>query len=404
MKKLKIKRKKELFPKNSNVRVKNSYYTFSKEYPAAKIIQTKRVKRKKERTRSALHAVLATVCFVLIAAVSFFAVKLGLNFSNKPIGADSDFSSTAEGSEETLFQTGSLKALYMPYQKIANRRELASFIKKIRRRDCNAVVLDFKTDAGKLLYSSQTELARSGKCAIFDNETVKTALGEFEEKNIAVVARFFCFEDEIASQTDPDLAVKYMNTDVLWRDDISNGEGKTWLNPYSKKAKAYLTSLLSEISSLGVSGIILESVSFPKADISSAGFPGEKRQSGRSKALLEFVEEAKSAVSNGCFLLIGETASDILGTGDENFFQEILKSDADGICADTRLRPESFVADRKSGYSSMLSMFSQIKQKQTEASAFVPVIDMDEYSRKYVRVMGENGFESFILFDESGKY
>lgn len=404
MKKLKFKRKKEPFPKNSNVRVKNSYYTFSKEYPAAKIIKTKRVKRKKERVRSAFRAVLAVVCFVLIAGLSFFAVSLGLKFSNKPIDTGSDFSNTAEENGETLFQTGSLKALYMPYQKIANRRELSSFIKKIQRRDCNAVVLDFKTNTGKLLYSSQTELARSGKCAIFDNETVKTALSAFEAKDIAVVARFFCFEDETASQTDPSLAVKYKDTDVLWRDDISEGKGKTWLNPYSKEAKSYLISLLSEVSSLGVKGIILESVSFPNADLSAAGFPGEKRQSGRSGTLLDFIKDARSTVSKSCFLLIGETASDILGTGDENFSQELLKSDADGICTDTRLRPESFVVDKKSGYSSMLSMFSQIKQKQAETSAFVPVISMDEYSRKYIRVMGESGFENFILFDENGKY
>ena len=33
-----------------------------------------------------------------------------------------------------------------------------------------------------------------------------------------------------------------------------------------------------------------------------------------------------------------------------------------------------------------------------------PVIDIDEYSRKYIRVLENSGYKSFMLFDESGNY
>lgn len=404
MKKFKFKKRKEAFPKNAEVRVKNSYYTFSKEYPAAKIVKTKRVKRKKERVSSALRTVLAIFCFVLIAGLSFFAVSVGLSFSKKPIDANSEFSSLNGESAESLFQSGSLKALYMPYQKLSSRRDLSAFLKKIKKKDCNAVVIDFKTDTGKLLYSSQAELAKSGKCAIFDNETVKTALRVFENEKIAVVARFFCFEDETASTAEPSFAVKYKDTEVLWRDNISSGEGKTWLNPYSEGANDYLLELLREISSMGVKGIILESVSFPDSDLSTAGFPGEKSANGRGAVLSDFVKKVKETVFDGCFVLVSKTASQILSADDSGFSSELLKSSADGICTDTLSRPESYITDKKSGYSSMLSMFSQIKQKQTEGSVFVPIISMSEYTSKYIRVLSENGYESFILFDSNGKY
>ncbi len=404
MKRFKFKRKKEPFPKNADVRVKNSYYTFSKEYPAAKIVKTKRVKRKKDRISCAIRVLLAVFCFILLCGVSYFAVSMGLNFSNKPISIGSEFSKANKPTAENLFQSGSLKALYMPYQKLSNRRELSSFIKKIQKKDCNAVVIDFKTDTGKILYSSQAELARSGKCAIFDNETVKAALRIFENEGVGVVARFFCFEDEIASETEPSFAVKYKDTEVLWRDDISNGDGKTWLNPYSSGATDYLIELLKEISSMGVKGIILESVSFPDADLSTAGFPGEKNTAKRASTLLNFVQNAKNTVGNGCFVLVSKSTLNITTVNEWSYCAELLKSSADGICTDTLSRPENYIADKKSGYSSMLSLFSQIRQKQNENAVFVPVINMSEYTKKYIRTLAENGYESFILFDSSGKY
>lgn len=404
MKKFKLKRKKEPYPKNARVRVKNSYYTFSKEYPASKIIQTKRVKRKKERVLSALRIALGVVCFFAVMCLSFFAVSLGLNFSNKSIGEDAVFSSALDAEGESLLGGEGVKALYMPQQTLSTKRSLSAFVKKVKRKDCNAVVLDFKNDNGKLLYSSQNKLAKSGKCAVFDNETVKTALRTLQEEEIAVVARFFCFEDRIISETAPELAVKYKNTDVLWRDDIAEGAGKTWLNPYSKEATNYLLELLGEISSMGVSGFILESVSFPRAELSQAGFPGEKSENRRGRVLANFVEKAKKTVSKGQFVLVCESASAVLGATNETFYSDVLLANSNGLCVGTLERPETFVCDRRSGYSSMLSMLAQIQEKQSAENALLPVIDIGEYSKKYIRVLERSGYKSFILYDENGKY
>ena len=401
-----FKRKKDPFPENVPPRVKNSYYTFSKEYPAAKIIKTKHVKTKKERAAAFFRAALAVLCFCAVVCVSFFAVSLGLKFSNKPLlSADSEFSSSDKKSEENLFASDSLKALYMPYELLSSRKELSSFIRKINRKDCNSVVIDFKTENGKLVYSSQTELARLGKCAVYDNETVKNALNLFKSKNINVVARFFCFEDPAASTAEPDYAVKYKDTQVLWHENLSEGTGKTWLNPYSLGAVNYLLDLMKEISSLGVSGFILESASFPKGDISAAGFPGEKNASARAQTLLDFIQKAKQALPQGCFLLLSINADSLTNENTSaSYANSLLRNSADGVCLNTAVRPENYIADRKSGYASMLSLFSLFKQKQNETAVLAPVINIDEYSRKYIRVLENSGYKSFMLFDESGNY
>ena len=402
----KFKRKKEPFPKNARVRVKNSYYTFSKEYPAAKIIKTKRVKRKKERASSAFKIALACVCFLLIVAASYFTVSLGLNFSNKPTETTSpEFSNEATSENENLLQASFVRALYMPHEFISDKKMLSSFVKKLERRDCNSVVIDFKTADGKLVYSSENKLSKSAKCALFDNETFNDALRVFKNAEINVIAAFSCFKDPCASSAEPSFAVKYKDTDVLWRDELSKGKGDTWLNPYSSGACDYLLSLLQEISSTGVRGIILQNVSFPvTSDLSTAGFPGEKSESGRNAALLSFIEKAKSTLPSDCFLLVEQNCNDALNGNEALYFGSISKTAADGLCADTDVLPEGYFPDKKSNYSSMLSLFSQIRERQGESSFFVPLISNDSYTGKYVRQLKNGGFDSYIIFDESGNY
>lgn len=399
-------KKKEPFPKDAKPRVKNSYYTFSKEYPASKIIKTKHVKRKKERVALAIRIALSVLCFVLITAVSYFAVSLGLNFSNKPTETNNALTSQqAEQNSVTILESDVFRALYMPEDILGNKKELSAFIRSLRRKDCNSVVIDFKNERGRTLFSSQNETAIFGKCAIYDNETVRNALEQFESSGINVVARFFCFEDTTASTTEPSLAVKYKDTDVLWLDELSEGTGKAWLNPYSAKAVDYLLSLLEETVSFGVKGIILESVCYPNTgDISTAGFPGEKNSGQRNTTLLSFVEKAKAAVPSDCFVLTGESCADAVNGNESLYAGTLNKSAANGLCADTAALPEGFVIDKKSHYSSLITLLSQIRQRQDSKGFLVPVIHYGDYTRRYVRTLEDSGFGSYIIFDESGKY
>ena len=87
-----------------------------------------------------------------------------------------------------------------------------------------------------------------------------------------------------------------------------------------------------------------------------------------------------------------------------SYADSLLASEADGICLNTAVRPENYIADKKSNYASMLSLFTMFRQKQKDGSVFVPLISMNEYSRKYIRVLEKSGYESFLLFDEDGDY
>lgn len=397
-------------PKNNGVRVKNSYYTFSKEYPVGNIGKQRKADRHKKKKTAWLHAAVYAVCFALIVAASYFAVDLGLKFSYKT-GAG-EISETAESSpaEKTeavisAFEERGIKALYMPTEKLGDEGYIKKLIGKIRVKDADSVIIDFKTQDGHLAYSSSVSLAMLGKCALFDNETVRSAIDMFENSGINVIAGIYCFEDSIIASTNSDLAVKYLNSDVTWLDKREEEGGRAWLNPYSKQAQGYIKQIISEINKMGVKGFMLKSVCFPNSDASdTAGYPGEKNKNTRNSTLTAFIKSVKTSLPQGCFLLTDLTATDALSGNDKLYSGAISKNAADGLCADTTVKPGSYVVDKKTDFSSMMSLYANIKQSMNESAKLVPLISTEEYSRRYIRTILRGDYDSYILYDVNGEY
>ena len=386
-----------------SVRVRNSYYTFSKEYPAGNIEINHKRKKNKARRKTWLRILLLLICFVAVMALSFFLVDLGLKYSNKEIAKAEPAAETEE--TLTLLSSGGVKGLYMPYDKLSDKKFIKDFIKEIQRKDCNSVVIDFKSADGHIVYSSLSQYALLGKCAVYDNETVRAAIDQFRSSSIEVIARVFCFEDPLIASLDPTLAVKYLNTDVPWLDKLEDEGGKPWLNPYSSKARNYIKEIVSEIYKFGVGGIILESVCFPEGDnIESAVFSGEENGVPRNELLRNFITSIRNSVKPDCFVILGTAAQDVISVNDLKYSGTVTANGSDGICADTAIRESQFVCDRKDRYSSILSMYSSMKAKTGEETPLVLKINMDEYSAKYIRALRRCGYENYILYSETVKY
>lgn len=387
--------------KDNKPRVRNSYYTFSKEYPAGNIPLQRRIhlRFKSKHTKNGMYALLA----LIITAVSFFGVRLLLDISHKaPTDSGSASASQAENDVSVLEEEG-FRALYMPYERLGDTLYIRSFIRKIERKDCNSVVIDFKTESGKLCYSSLNIHAINGRCAIFDNNTVREALSLFKKEGISVAARVFCFLDNTIPTQSPGLAVKYMNTDVNWIDTAMGGEGKTWLNPCSKAAQSYLLDIIKELKSFNIDGFILEKCHYPDSGkTEGATYPGVKNFKSKNDALKAFISSVKNTLDKDDFLIIAKKATDAL-EGNKKIYSGSINSAAfDGVAAYTLERPEDVVLDKKTDFAAMFSLFSSI-EKNYEKKAFIPIIDFSEYSRKYMRTVKKN-CESFILFDISGRY
>ena len=387
--------------KNNKPRVRNSYYTFSKEYPAGNIPLQRRIhlRFKSNHTTRLFYSLVALV----IVAASFFCVRLMLDISYKePVSDDS--ASQVITQEETVLEADGFRALYMPYDKLGDTLYIRSFIKKIERKDCNGVVIDFKTESGKLCYSSLNVHAINGRCAIFDNNTVRKALSLFKKENVTVAARVYCFLDNTIPVQSPGLAVKYMDTDVNWIDTAMGSEGKTWLNPCSKNAQAYLVDIINELQAFSIDGFILEKCHFPDSgNTDGASYPGESAFKNKNAALKAFISSVRATLKSEKFLIITQSATTALEGNKKLYGGSITNADFDGVAPYILQRPEGYVLDKKTDFAEIFGLFSTIEKNYGEEKAFVPVIDFSEYTRKYMRSVKKN-CDSFILFDATGRY
>lgn len=386
--------------KDNAPRVRNSYYTFSKEYPAGNIPLQRRMhlRFKSKYTKKWLYALLT----LAVICISFFGTKLMLDISYKaPVTDDSSQIQT----EPTLspLEDGGFRALYMPYERLGDTFYIRSFIKKIEKKNCNAVVIDFKTESGKLCYSSLNLHAINAKCAIFDNNTVREAISIFRKEGITVAARVFCFLDNTIPRQSPSLAVKYMNTDVNWIDAAMGSEGKTWLNPCSKSAQKYLLEIIKELNSFNIDGFILEKCHYPEGgNLESATFPGVKNFKSKNEAIISFIAYVKKILDDDDFLIITKSATNAAENDNELYSGDINKAPFDAVAPYTMDRPEGIVLDKKTDYADIFRLFSSIEQNH-KGKTFVPVIDFEEYTRRYLRAVRKS-YENYILFDPSGKY
>ncbi len=409
MQKKKTDKKKSPYPENGKVKIRHSYYTFAREFPS-KILPLEGKKRKNRKIRTAKN-ILLCLFFVSLMLLSYFTVNLMTDISYTDadkLTANSE-AAAPEGEADSAksplpFGDEGIRALYMPEEKLGDRKYISSFIKQIRRKNCNSAVIDFKNSEGKLSYTSLEETAITARVSLFDNNTVRQALDLFEKEDIRVIARIFCFEDNAAATANPSLAVKYMDTDVNWIDAKADEGGKSRLNPLSKDARKYLLTIIEEVLQFKVDGILLEEVSFPSGEyVSSASYPGEKKGQSRNKALLSFIEQADKLIGEDRILLLDHSAKDILETNNELYFGSMLSCTADGFAADTAERPESIIIDRKTDYASLFSLFSSLKNTLGEKRT-VYTLDKDEYSASLIRKMQRAGYTDFIIYSPEGTY
>lgn len=393
------KRNKKVFSPKDKLRVKKSYYTFTREYP--KYIEVEKTGR---RITPVLlrKAAVYLAAFLLIASASFFAVKTAINISYAPIPQQQEQINENSFGEKIALE--GIKALYMPQERISDEGYIKDFIKQIKKKNCNSVVIDFKTREGRLCYSSMNENAIMGACAIHDNDTVRRAIDIFTQQDIAVIARIFCFSDNRVATANSSVAVKYMNTEVNWLDGSDENGGKAWLNPYSKSVRNYIADVAREIRSLGVSIFMLEALQYPGGEnVSSASYPGEKNTSSRNSMLKNTLSQVKNAVGDKSLVILSQSAEDAMAGNESIYFGTMSDAAYFGIAVDTAQRPFSISVDKKTDYVSVLAMYATISQRFADKT-LIPVIGTEEYSRSYLRAMKKSGFESYILFNENGEY
>lgn len=382
-----FKPQKKSYKNEEDVHVKNAYYTFSKYYPGG-TLERKQSPEKKSGAGKIFKRLFVVFLIVVFAFVGYFSASLVINISNRKV---SDDITITDKNEQNVLTDGELKSFYYPSDKLNDSSYMKSFVRRIRWKDADSVVLEFKNSEGKLLYSSN-QLVSVGN-SLYDNETVRKAISFFNSKGLAVVASVYCFEDDFAANANPDMAVKYPDSEINWLDGEQGNAGKSWLNPYSEQALYYVESVIKEISDFNIDGYILKSASFPSSgDINHTEYPGESKKNKRHSVLKSFITEVDSAVPG--FVTLEVSANQLLSKTDECFYGN-LSDFSVPIIINTKDRPDGYTLDKETEYSSMFSFVSNICSKAQ--GEYVVKLAKDEAPNKFIKLLNTAGYNKIII-------
>ena len=380
--------------------VRKSYYTFSREYPAGRLPMQHKRRHKGEKKRTALRVLLFVLLFAVVFAGGFFLTDLSLKISGRPIAEENTAVPAGEnGERKTMLNAeDGLQALCLPTQTIRDRAAVKESIRRLKRNNCNSVVLDFKTREGKLLYASLQQPALLAGCSLYSNETVRNAIKQFQNASISVIARVYCFEDPLIAAQNPAMAVTYLDTQVPWLDKKEEAGGKPWLNPYSSKARSYLLAILKELNAFNLGGVILESVCFPEGDnLENASFAGASGGASRNGVLRRFLNKAAATQPDSRFVLTGQTIEELQLGSDEKFDGFLTSEKIDGVYLYTAgmVDPNVKYAD----YLQQINTFVLLESRLPAGQLLLLDIPQTEYNRAYGRTLRRNSLTR-IAFSE----
>lgn len=122
--------------------------------------------------------------------------------------------------------------------------------------DC--ILLDMKTDSGKLGYVSAIELAKYTRQTAEDPALNDAVAALNQTKGLYTVARVSCFKDDDITDWERSLAI-FTNSGYRWTDP----ENIHWISPTNPDVRDYLTEICVELAQLGFDEILLDNAGYP---------------------------------------------------------------------------------------------------------------------------------------------
>lgn len=149
-----------------------------------------------------------------------------------------------------------VKGIRIPFGSDAERtRELIALIAK---SELNALVVDVKSEKGRIAWETQVPLAKQIGAVFRQGVDLVQVLEGCRAHKIYCIARVPVFQDTLLANSRPDLAIRYSNGVVY----TENG-GSAWTNPFNADVWNYNLALTKEIAAMGFDEIQFDYVRFP---------------------------------------------------------------------------------------------------------------------------------------------
>jgi hypothetical protein len=218
--------------------------------------------------------------------------------------------SLTEADATVKLRSQTVKAAYLTYYGIGDRRIRERVLELVGRTELNAVVIDVKGDRGLIPYRTEVPAALAagaqGPVIIKDFDA---QLASFKAQDIYTIARIVVFKDNVLANHRKDLAIIDTRTRRPWIDN----EKLAWVDPFREEVWDYVIAIAKEAAAKGFDEIQFDYVRFPTdGKLSAARYSKPNNSTTRLPTIAAFMAKARRELGpTGVFLaadLFGYTA------------------------------------------------------------------------------------------------
>jgi hypothetical protein len=150
-----------------------------------------------------------------------------------------------------------LQARYIPADSMSSMN-LSYYGSALASSGQNAMVLQLKTTSGYFSYLSSVPMAAS--YGVNGVEDISEAVAQLKEQGVYLVAEIAALQDDSLAFRNNPLALKNSSGSVVTE------YGASWLDPYNKDVRTYITDIMAELADMGFDEIVLTGMTHPKSD------------------------------------------------------------------------------------------------------------------------------------------
>jgi hypothetical protein len=215
------------------------------------------------------------------------------------------------GAETTVrLRPQAVKAAYLTYYGVGDRRIRERVLELVERTELNAVVIDVKGDRGLIPYRTEVpaalEAGAQGPVIIKDFDSM---LASLKAQGIYTIARIVVFKDDVLANHRKDLAIIDTRTGRPWLDN----KKLAWVDPFREEVWDYAIAIAKEAVAKGFDEIQFDYVRFPTdGSLSTARYSRPNNSTTRLPTIAAFLAKARRELGpTGVFIaadLFGYTA------------------------------------------------------------------------------------------------
>ena len=207
------------------------------------------------------------------------------------------------------------KSIYASAYQCRNQAGIDKYIKLVKDRNMNSIVIDMKDDYGYLRYNTSNPLLlEKGKMSSYKID-VNHFVSEFKKNDIYLVARIVTFKDKVLSQyAGGKYAVWDASTNKPWigvksYEKITNEKGEVtgtkanyydeyWVDPYSEEVWEYTVTVAKDLIALGFDEIQFDYIRFPTdgKNLGNAKYRWRNQGMDKEAALISFLSYARENI------------------------------------------------------------------------------------------------------------